>query len=165
MVSSPSGGMMSILRLQTTHATVKRMQSRPSAMMLASTGLRRLVGSELVEPGALSGSSTGRALVRNRIGNVPSFYSRFTRRRPPQCGRKELGRGPVMARTPRSSFRKGESDCCAEHRPPRPHVPRERAIRRNLADIRVLLGVQGQARTRDVPARKLSGEGPGRIDS
>jgi hypothetical protein len=47
--------MMATLRSQSVHATVKRMQSRPSGMTLVSTGLRRHVGSELVEPGALSG--------------------------------------------------------------------------------------------------------------
>ncbi len=46
--------MLSILLSQSVHATVKWMQSRPSGMMLVSTGLRRHVGSELVEPGALS---------------------------------------------------------------------------------------------------------------
>jgi hypothetical protein len=45
---------MAILRSQSAHATVKRMQSRPSSMTLVSTGLRRHVGSELVEPDALS---------------------------------------------------------------------------------------------------------------
>ena len=45
---------MAILRSQSAHATVKRMQSRPSSMTLVSTGLRRHVGSELVEQDALS---------------------------------------------------------------------------------------------------------------
>jgi hypothetical protein len=53
--SSPEGGTMAILLSQSAHATVKRMQLRPSGMTLVSTGLRRHVGSELVEPGALSG--------------------------------------------------------------------------------------------------------------
>jgi hypothetical protein len=53
--SRPEGGMMAILLSQSTHASVKRMQSRPSGMTLVCTGLRRHVGSELVEPGALSG--------------------------------------------------------------------------------------------------------------
>ena len=39
---------------QSALATVKRMQSRSSGMTLVSTGLRRHVGSELVEPGARS---------------------------------------------------------------------------------------------------------------
>jgi hypothetical protein len=46
---------MAILLSQSAHATVKRMLSRPSGMTLVCIGLRRQVGSELVEPGALSG--------------------------------------------------------------------------------------------------------------
>lgn len=133
--------MMAILLSQSARATVKRIHSRPSGMTLVGTGSRQYVGRESVEPGALSGS--GRALVRNRMGEVPTFSSRFTRRRPPQCGWKTRGRGPAEARMPRSSFRKGGSDRCAEHRPPKPRVPPERAIHRNLADTRVPLGVHG----------------------
>jgi hypothetical protein len=47
--------LMAILLSQSAHATVKRMLSRPSGMTLVCIGLRRQVGSELVEPGALSG--------------------------------------------------------------------------------------------------------------
>jgi hypothetical protein len=143
MGSSSEGGMMAILLSQSAHATVKRIQSRPSGMTLVGTGSRQYAGRESVEPGALSGSGRGRALVRNRIGEVPTFSSRFTRRRPPQCGWKGLGRGSAVARMPQSSFRKGGSDRSAGHRPPRPRVPRDRAIHRNLADIRVPLGVHG----------------------
>jgi hypothetical protein len=42
--------MMAILLSQSAHATVKRMQSHPSGMTLASTGLRWYVGIGLVEP-------------------------------------------------------------------------------------------------------------------
>jgi hypothetical protein len=143
--SSPEGGLMAILLSQTAHATVKRMQSRLSGMTQVSAVLRQHVGSESVESGALSGPGRGRALVRNRVGEDLTFNSRSTRRRPPQCGwKKELGRGPVVARMPQSSFRKGGSDRYAEHRPPRPHGPRDRAIHQNLAYIRVPLGVQGR---------------------
>jgi hypothetical protein len=78
--------MMEILLAQSTQATVKRMQSHPSGLTLVSTGLRRHVGNELVERDALSRYSRVRALVRNRIGEDPTFNSRFARRRPPQCG-------------------------------------------------------------------------------
>jgi hypothetical protein len=135
--------MMAILLSQSAQATMKRIQSRPSGMTLVGTGSRQYARRESVEPGALSGSGRGRALVRNRIGEVPTFNSRFTRHRPPQCGWKGLGRGPAVARMPQSSFRRGGSDRCAEHRPPRPHVLRDRAIHRNLAPIRVPLGVHG----------------------
>ena len=54
MDSSPEGDMMANLLSQSAHATVKRRQSRPSGMTQVSTGLRRHVGSELVEPGTLS---------------------------------------------------------------------------------------------------------------
>jgi hypothetical protein len=57
--SSPEGGMMTILLSQSAYATVKRMLSRPSGMTLGCTGLRRHVGSELVERGALSGLPGG----------------------------------------------------------------------------------------------------------
>lgn len=80
--------MMAILLSQSARATVKRIHSRPSGMTLVGTGSRQYVGRESVEPGALSGS--GRALVRNRMGEVPTFSSRFTRRRPPQCGWKTV---------------------------------------------------------------------------
>lgn len=36
-------------------------------------------------------------------------------------------REKVVSRMPQVSFRKGGSDRCAEHRPPRPHVPQETA--------------------------------------
>jgi hypothetical protein len=147
MDSYPDGGMMAILLLQSgtrnLEASVKQRPSCPSGMTRASTGLRRHVGSGLVEPGALSRSSRGRALVRNRIGEDLTFNSRFARRRPPQCGWKGLGRGPVVARMSQSSFRKGGSNRRAEHRPPRPHVPQDRTIHRNLADIRVPPGFTG----------------------
>jgi hypothetical protein len=55
LISTGIGGMMVISVSPSAHATVKRMQSRPSGMTLVSTDLRRHVGSELVEPGALSG--------------------------------------------------------------------------------------------------------------
>jgi hypothetical protein len=54
--SSPNGGIDGDLTIsERTQATVKPMLSRPSGMTLVCTGLRRQVGSELVEPGALSG--------------------------------------------------------------------------------------------------------------
>jgi hypothetical protein len=96
--------MVAVLIAQSAHATAKRMKSCRADVTRASTGLRQYVGSELVEAGALSGSSRGRVLVRNRRGEVSTFNSRFTRRRPPQCGWKGLGRGPAVARMPQSSF-------------------------------------------------------------
>jgi hypothetical protein len=143
MGSSSEGGMMAILLSQSAHATVKRMESRRSGMTLTSTDSRQYVGRESVEPGALSGSSRGRVLVRKRIEEDPTFSSRFTRRRPPQCGWKGLGKDPMVARMPQSPFRTGGSDLRAEHRPPRPHVPQDRTIHLNPADIRVPLGVHG----------------------
>jgi hypothetical protein len=44
---------MAIVLSQSAHATVKRMQSHPSGMTLASTGLLWHVGMGLVEPCAL----------------------------------------------------------------------------------------------------------------
>jgi hypothetical protein len=46
---------MAIVLSQSAHATVKRMQSHPSGMTLATTGLLWHVGIGLVEPDALSG--------------------------------------------------------------------------------------------------------------
>jgi hypothetical protein len=154
--SSPEGGMMEILLSQSAQATVKRMQSHLSGLTLVSTGLRQYVGSELVEAGALYGSSRGRALVRKRIEEDPTFNSCFAWRRPPQCGWKRGGRGPVVARMPQSPFRTGGSDRRAEHQPPKPRVPRERAIHRNVAPGS-LSGFTGRARIRNVPARRPSG--------
>jgi hypothetical protein len=135
--------MMAVLQSQSgardLQSSLKQMPSCASGMTRSS----QHVGSGLVEPGARSGPSRGRALVRNRIGEDLTFNSRFARRRPPQCGRKGLGRGPVVARMSQISFRKGGSNRRAEHRPPRPHVPQDRTIHRNLADIRVPLGVHG----------------------
>jgi hypothetical protein len=154
MGSSPEGGMMAILRSQSAHATVKRMQSRPSGMTLVSTGLRRHVGSASVEPAASSRSGRGRALVRNRIGEVPTLNGRFARRRPPQCGWKGLGRGPAVARMPQSSFRKG-GVIAVQSIGHQDRVSPE--IARSLQFLLLsgsLSGFTGRAPFRDVPRRR-----------
>jgi hypothetical protein len=104
----PDGGMLAILlsqcRIRNLEASVKQRLSCPSGMARASTGLRRHFGSELVEPGALSRYSRGRALVRNRIGEDLTFNSRSARRSPPQCGWKGLGGARWWRECPRARF-------------------------------------------------------------
>jgi hypothetical protein len=158
--------MMAVLQSQSgardLQSSLKQMPSCASGMTRSS----QHVGSGLVEPGARSGPSRGRALVRNRIGEDPTFNRCFTRCRPPKCGRKELRIGPVVARTSKSSVPKGGSERCAEHRRPRPHGPRDRAIRRNRAGIRVPLGIHGGELlpVMSPPAGRV-GERAGRTDS
>jgi hypothetical protein len=141
--------MVAVLTSQSAHATTKRIESCQAGVTRASTGLRRYVRSELVGAGALSGR--GRALVRNRI-EAPTFDKCFAWRRPPRCGWKRRGRDPVAARMPRSPFRTGGSDLCAEHRPPRPRDPSK-----CCCHVGPSRASRGRARTRNVPARRPGG--------
>ena len=73
----------------TLEASVRQGSSCLSRITRANTGMRRPVGSELVEPGALCRSGRVQALVRNLIGEDLTFNSRFARRRPAQWGWKD----------------------------------------------------------------------------
>ena len=134
-------------------ASIRQRLSCSTGRTRANTGLLRHIGSELVEPGALSRSGRGRVLVRNRIGDELTFNSRFAWRHPAQFGWKGSEGVRWWSEYPRARFvEKGviAVQSIGHQKRTSPGIARSIEI---LLVSESLVGFTGRVRIRDVPRR------------